>query len=589
MKSSNYWDKRKLSRYLDSEKRSKEYLKKIFKIYEQANRNIQREIKSAYRNYSTQTGIDVQKLMELLTKTETSKHFKELKKLGYDKYVKNNYKSRINRLERLQLELYKKVKEIYPKEVLQHTNLYKDVVNNGYYKAIYDTQIGTGYDFNFATIDDNMMKAILSEKWHGGNYSSRVWGNTDILANQISEIIGGALLSGQGQDKTAQQIRERFNVGKYYAKRLVRTETNYFNNQADAMAYEEMGIDKYVYVAVLDSKTSEICQSLDNKVFKYKDMEVGVNYPPMHPNCRSTTRGYLGEEVERMMQRRATNPITGESELIGNISYKEWYKNISNIKYNANELMMDKSGWYVNTSKTDINDNMKIAHKLIDFTKPDNKTIYDNIHKLGFKINNDAGKDPANYEPSTNTIHIHKIVNVRSGGTIIHEMGHAIDLRIRKGQLYSKSGNLTKLIDDFIKNNQGVVPKEFYDYKDKIYDKVQKELTKRNYNGIINKTTLNYLRVELGKEVQEIDASNRISDIFSALTEGKMNSELFSGHSENYWSRQYTKEAELFAQFTYLKMTNSSLELRLLKNVAPDIYNELDNLYKNVADELRRL
>lgn len=41
---------------------------------------------------------------------------------------------------------------------------------------------------------------------------------------------------------------------------LVRTETNYFNNQADAMAYEEIVIDKYVFVATLDNRTSEICQ-----------------------------------------------------------------------------------------------------------------------------------------------------------------------------------------------------------------------------------------------------------------------------------------------------------------------------------------
>ena len=107
---------------------------------------------------------------------------------------------------------------------------------------------------------------------------------------------------------------------------------NYFNNQADAMAYEEMGIDKYVYVAILDSRTSEICQSLDNKVFNYKDMEIGVNYPPMHPNCRSTTRGCLGEEAEKLLKRKAKNPITGEYEIIDNVGYKDWLKGINTLK-----------------------------------------------------------------------------------------------------------------------------------------------------------------------------------------------------------------------------------------------------------------
>lgn len=324
MKSNLYWDKRRVERYNESEKRATEYILKIHKIYEQANRNIQREIESVYQNYSKDTGIDVQKLKELLTKSETKKHFEELKKLGLDKYVKDNYKSRINRLERLQLELYKKIKDISYKEQRKHTELYQNTIKNGYYKAIYDTQIGTGYDFNFSEIDNNMIKSLMNERWQGSNYSQRIWKNTDVLASQVSDIVGGALLSGQDIEKTARQIRERFGVAKYYASRLARTEMNYFNNQADAMAYEEMGIDKYVYVALLDSRTSEICQSLDNKLFNYKDMEIGVNYPPMHPNCRSTTRGYLGEEAEKLLKRKAKNPTTGKYEMIENISYRDW-------------------------------------------------------------------------------------------------------------------------------------------------------------------------------------------------------------------------------------------------------------------------
>ncbi|MBC1738736.1 minor capsid protein, partial [Listeria seeligeri] len=54
-------------------------------------------------------------------------------------------------------------------------------------------------------------------------------------------------------------------------------------------AYEENGTDEYRFLAILDSKTSKICRSLDDKIFKIIDAVVGVNYPPMHPHCRSTT------------------------------------------------------------------------------------------------------------------------------------------------------------------------------------------------------------------------------------------------------------------------------------------------------------
>lgn len=334
-KTSNYWDKRAIERMTTAEKQSETYIKNIKEMYNQAFKNIDGEIARVYKNYSKETGLDVEKLKELLTVKETSKTWKNLKRQGLDKYIKENYKSRISRLEQIQAQIYAKAKQIYPKEELQNTMCYKGVINNSYYKAVYDTQIGTGYDFSFNKIDNNLVNSLLNEKWSGKNYSERIWGNTDILADSVSKIVGGALLSGQGIEKTTKQIKDRFNVSKYYAERLVRTETNHFNNEADAMAYEEMGVKEYVFVAVLDSRTSEICQANDNKKYLYKDREVGVNYPPLHPNCRSTTRGYLGEEAEKQLKRRARNPLTGKSELIDNISYKDWLKQHDIVKTTA--------------------------------------------------------------------------------------------------------------------------------------------------------------------------------------------------------------------------------------------------------------
>jgi len=327
MKSSQYWDKRALNRLSTTEKNSEKYIKRIKSIYNRANRNIQEELESVYRNYSKETGIDVQTLKELLSKKATQRTFDELKKQGLDDYVRHNYKSRISRLEQIQAQIYAKAKEVYTEEELEQTMCYVGVVNDDYYRTIYDVQYGLGYDFSFNKIDENMMNSVLSERWSGRNYSQRIWKNTNILADSVSEIIGGALLSGQSIEKTARLIRDRFDVAKYYATRLVRTETNYFHNMADAMAYEEMGIDKYVYVATLDNRTSEMCQEQDGKIYKYSEMEVGVNFPPLHPNCRSTTRGYIGRKYEKDIQRRSKNPITGEYEMVGNISYKNWYQN----------------------------------------------------------------------------------------------------------------------------------------------------------------------------------------------------------------------------------------------------------------------
>lgn len=369
-KLSSYWDRRAISRLSSAEKTGEEYINRIKKIYDQAYRNINKEINAVYRNYSKETGLNVQKLKELLTRSETAKTWEQMKRQGLDKYILNNYKSRISRLEQIQAQIYAKAKQIYPKEELEHTMCYNGVINDSYYKAVYDTQMGTGYNFSFNSISQNTINALLNEKWSGKNYSQRIWGNTDILAESLSQVVGGALVSGQSIEKTTKQIKDRFNVSKYYAERLVRTETNHFNNEADAMAYEEMGIDKYVFVATLDSRTSPVCQNMDNKVIEYKDRKPGINFPPLHPNCRSKTRGYLGEEAEKNLKRRARNPITGKTEVINNISYKDWLK--------QHDIMGTQNGMF----KTSQN----VIYNTQTLGKLDKKLVESNANRLSSLI-----------------------------------------------------------------------------------------------------------------------------------------------------------------------------------------------------------
>jgi NAD+--asparagine ADP-ribosyltransferase len=46
-------------------------------------------------------------------------------------------------------------------------------------------------------------------------------------------------------------------------------------------------------------RTSNICKELHNKTFEVKNAKVGENYPPMHPNCRSTTNEVFNKADER--------------------------------------------------------------------------------------------------------------------------------------------------------------------------------------------------------------------------------------------------------------------------------------------------
>lgn len=647
-KTSNYWDKRALRRLTDAEKISEQHITQIKKIYEQAYRDISKEIQRTYRAYSKNTGLDVDKLKELLTVKETDKVWKTLKRQGLDKYIKDNYKSRISRLEQIQAQIYGKAKLIYPKEELEQTMAYKGVINDSYYKAIYDTQKGLGYDFSFNKIDNNTINLLLNEKWSGLNYSQRIWKNTDYLAEALSYTIGGAMLSGQSIEKTTRQIKERFNVSKYYAERLVRTETNHFNNEADAMAYEQMGIKKYVFVATLDTRTSEICQSHDNKVYNFKDKEVGVNYPPLHPNCRSKTRGYINEEVEKSLKRRARNPYTGKTEVIDNISYKDWAKKnglTTNISPTSDKKPIKSDKTVDNLKKVPKNDIINISTSDLPIELQAKKEL-NNSQILTEYINNSKKADPkvkkvyslmgkiksmdftvshasshslgyrATYSGNITEVkltipNLKGVNDIGNINTTLHENMHFIDFMSAGNNrdyfsLSSKSlvdtvsntnGNMsddiTKLFNDFNKGCNDISSQLNMKYKP-MYEELNTKFSNGNINYKTYKSQWNKLNRVKNDEADTLKRAymgggvDDLQDIYDALSGGvyRDSGKVRYGHGSKYFRSKDNRVEEIVANYGALSISRPDL-IELLKADKPALVSELDKLMDTIIEKYK--
>ena len=79
------------------------------------------------------------------------------------------------------------------------------------------------------------------------------------------------------------------------AFRLIRTEGAFIQSTATLESYKEAQEEleekmQYKYDAFLDDRTSKICREFNNKTFWVDDAVIGENFPPLHPNCRSTTQ-----------------------------------------------------------------------------------------------------------------------------------------------------------------------------------------------------------------------------------------------------------------------------------------------------------
>lgn len=331
-----YWEERSIRRTLEAEHHGLSYLQRIYNVYSESSREITRQVQDIYARYYKDKGFDVEALRELVPQGDIMRLRKQIRELGLNVDLPDNYNARINRLELLNFQIQVEMNRASRKiDKLMGKSL-AETYKNSYYRTTYDTSKGIGQVANFSKLNTKSVRKVLSEKTYGKNFSERIWGRSQKLGSELKEIVGKAIATGQSHAKTSRLIRERFNVSKSSADRLIRTETNYYENQAELDSYKEMGIEKYQFIATIDTRTSEICQHLDKKVFRVKDATPGVNMPPMHPNCRSTITAYLGEEYEADT-RIARNRRTNISEYIENMSYKEWLKQFSDLDTDISE------------------------------------------------------------------------------------------------------------------------------------------------------------------------------------------------------------------------------------------------------------
>ena len=80
----------------------------------------------------------------------------------------------------------------------------------------------------------------------------------------------------------------RTGVAYSQAETLVRTETTFYNNLATLDTIKDLGGEYYEIVAVLDTRTSDICRHENKKIYPISEYKAGQTAPPFHVRCRST-------------------------------------------------------------------------------------------------------------------------------------------------------------------------------------------------------------------------------------------------------------------------------------------------------------
>lgn len=355
-----YWENRQAQIMYEQMEDAEKVARELADIYAKATRELNYQIGEIFDRFTDKHNLTEDEARRLLGMMKDSADIATLRE-ALTKDPKNAallaelespaYRARIERLENLQNEIDRMMQEIYGQEKMVTSEHYANVFHNSYYRGIYEIQRQAGFQFSFSAVDPQMLNQMLAMEWAGANYSSRIWGNTEALAKDLKEQLVLGYLTGKPEADMAAEIANKFGVANYKARRLVRTESNFQASMADLASYEESEVENYIIVAILDLKTSEICQEMDGKSFPVKDAKVGVNINPFHPFCRTTTVADLSKWFPNP-ERRVRDPVTGKVKTISaKTTYKEWYQ--QNVANNPKAQAAEKAvkNWSADTKQ----------------------------------------------------------------------------------------------------------------------------------------------------------------------------------------------------------------------------------------------
>ena len=299
-KNRDYWEERQIKREAKAFSTIQDVEKEYKIALEKAKQNINKELSRIGTTYMKDNNLSYHDALKLLKSDE----YKVWKKDLHD-YMKE-YNKLLKTAPLEAKKLYLEIETLSAKSRMSHLDSLRAQVDMEMVKLIFgvedsaknaltsvyrDTFIEVTKDLGInAIVSRDKIKAVLDRPWSGANFSQRIWSNTDKLAQTVKQEIVNGMIQGINLQTMAKRVSERFETAKKNdVERLLRTEVNYTLNQATLDGYKEAGIEKYEFSATLDSRTSQICSELHGEVFEIKKIAVGLNYPPMHPRCRSTT------------------------------------------------------------------------------------------------------------------------------------------------------------------------------------------------------------------------------------------------------------------------------------------------------------
>lgn len=301
----SYWRERELRHIRENIRNDEQIARRLRRLHLRAMDNIEKEIEAFYGRYATFEGITMEEARKRVTRLDIERYERKARRyvrefnfteIANEEMRLYNVTMRINRLQLLKANIHLELLAMTSEE---QRILYEVMTESA--RAEYERL--SGILGQTLTYNERMLATIVNASFLSATWSDRLWDNQDALRHELDRLLNRGIVQGINPRQLARELREKFETSIYNSERLLRTELGRLQIQVQEDSYKQADISQYEVIVEPDG--CDYCQSFDGKVFNVEDMEVSVNAPIFHPNCRCSTSAYISrEEFEKDLERR---------------------------------------------------------------------------------------------------------------------------------------------------------------------------------------------------------------------------------------------------------------------------------------------
>lgn len=352
---SSYWEQRAVDSIGRMEKAVNGQIPDLVKAFEQARKDLNDKVFYFYTRYAVNNKITLDEAQQALSLSELKDFRSDL--AGFEQLAKDSIgtfnlqvdnlsvKARVTRYEALLAQCDGVLQKLYQEQKKQIEGTATDVYTSEYYHSLFDIEQYTGFKFNYSQPAASAVQKVIEQPVQGMDISEHLWRQDIDTGFKIRKTLNNMFVTGRPPQDFADQLQKQIGAvrvdadgnvtgtgKKYEAYRLLYNESAHATGQANLQAYEDDDIDEYEIVAALDRTTCDTCGSLDGKHFPRDKAVEGVNYPPIHCNCRCVAAPYI--DTGFSSSRMSRDPVTDASVPSTAQTFDEW-KAQQDEKYSA--------------------------------------------------------------------------------------------------------------------------------------------------------------------------------------------------------------------------------------------------------------